>query len=408
METLRFLMVSTHFPPLHLGGDAIFVDYLSRELIKRGHEVDVLHSPAAYELLRKRTAAPPAKALEGGPTVHHFTSRLGRMSPLMALTLGRWSQAERALRQLADRLKPDVVHWHNTRGFIGRPFPIAGALSLYTVHDYTPVCPRSTLLRPSMRVCEEPVLCTVCCMRWRKPPQLWRTGGRRVLRYHPDLKLLSPSEFVAKQLAEDGVTVHRVLRGFVPDLAQTYGLSESVDESIVYLGLLEKHKGVEVLLDAFIRTRNEQGFRLRILGEGTLRTKLRLTANQSGVSDRVETPGFLPRKEVEQLRRNAVAQIVPSTWYENAPSTALEAYSLGVPVVASDIGGLPEIVDASAGSKIFRPGDSRQLGEILVSLWNDRGSMAEAKRKARRAYETRFRPDIHVDEYLKLVKESVS
>jgi glycosyltransferase involved in cell wall biosynthesis len=405
METLRFLMVSTHFPPQHLGGDAIFVDYLSRELIKRGHEVHVLHNPAAYELLRKSKNSGASKEPQGGPSRHVYSSRTGRMDPVMALFLGRWARAERMLRDLENEIKPDVVHWHNTRGFIGKPFPIKNTVSLYTTHDYTPVCPRSMLLRPDLKACENPRLCTICCLKWRKPPQLWRIGNRRVLRYSPELKVISPSEFVARRFRKEGVEVYRVLRGFVPDYSQNYTITESPKDSLVYLGLLEKHKGVETLLDAFIRSREKQEFRLHMIGEGTLKGRLRARAAEGKVADRVVIPGYLPRKEVEEIRRSSVAQIVPSTWYENAPATALEAFSLGVPVVASNIGGISEIIGPDSGSMTFRPGDVEQLAEILVTLWNEKDQMTEQRRKARKAYETRFRPDIHVAEYLRIIEE---
>ncbi len=323
----------------------------------------------------------------------------------MALFLGRWVRAERVLRDLEKEIKPDVVHWHNTRGFIGKPFPIKDTISLYTTHDYTPVCPRSMLLLPNLKACENPRLCAICCLKWRKPPQLWRIGNRRVLRYSPELKVISPSEFVARRLRKEGVEVYRVLRGFVPDFSQNYPITESPKDSLVYLGLLEKHKGVETLLDAFIRSRDKQEFRLHMIGEGTLKGRLIARAAEGRVADRVVIPGYLPRQEVEEIRRSSVAQIVPSTWYENAPSTALEAFSLGIPVVGSNIGGLPEIIGPDSGSMIFRPGDVEQLAEILVTLWDEKDRMTEQRRKARKAYETRFRPEIHVTEYLRIVGE---
>jgi len=403
METLKFLMISTHFPPQQLGGDAVFVEYLSKELIRRGHEVHVFYSPAAFELLRDIDSVPPMSGDDHGPTRHPFRSALGRMDPLMALSLGMWGRAKRALVRLEGELNPDVVHWHNPRGFIGRPFPFQNAASLYTTHDYTLVCPRSNLLKPDLSVCNDPRWCTICCMRRKKPPQLWRMGTHRVLRFDSALKVVSPSEFMANRIRNEGVPVHRVLRGFVPDIGKTYMREGTGDDTIVYLGLLEQHKGIQTLVDAFAKTRDKQGFKLVIIGEGTLRERLMARISRDGLSARVFTPGFLSRDAAEGIRKEAVAQIVPSVWYENAPSTILEAFSLGVPVVASDIGGLPEMVSPDAGSATFKAGDANQLAELLLQLWQDRSNLEDKRRMARSAYESRFTSEIHVTEYLRMI-----
>jgi glycosyltransferase involved in cell wall biosynthesis len=404
METLRFLMVSTHFPPQHLGGDAVFVDYLSRELIKRGHEVHVFHSPSSYELLRE--ARPVVPDAENGLTRHGYSSALGRLYPVLELSFGLRGGASDKLKELARDIKPDVVHWHNTKGFMSRPFTVEGASCLYTAHDYTTVCPRSNLLRPNMRICETPRLCTVCNLRWRKPPQLWRAGkNHRVISIPEEMKVLSLSDFVAERLGRDGIKVHRVIRGFVPDLGDGVGPRTSSRDTIVYLGLLEYHKGVFQLLDAFASTRDKQGFKLLMIGEGTSKEQLKRRAAEHGISDRVSIPGFLSREKAEAIRKDAAVQIVPSVWYENAPSTILEAYSLGLPVLASDVGGLPEIVGPESGSVLFKMGDVEALGRLLIDTWNSRDALGERRRKARTTYETRFRPDVHVAQYLSLVSE---
>jgi len=402
METLKFLMVSTHFPPHHLGGDAQFVEYLSRELIERGHEVHVFYNPAAYRLLRGKAASDRAMPKDD-INRHLYSSSAGRVEPLLALSIGMWRRAAQKLLELSADLRPDVVHWHNPRGFIGKPFPITGSICLYTNHDYTPVCPRSNLMRPGMVPCDDPRLCSVCCMRWLKPPQIWRTGGRRVLRFPEDLRLLSPSEFMARRLRSEGVSVHAVLRGFVPDLGRRLPLSDGAGDSIIYLGLMEPHKGVRTLLDAFIGSKDSHDFELYLIGEGSMRHQIDQQVRRLGLSHRIKVTGFLPRAEVERIRGSATVQVVPSVWYENAPSVVLEAYSLGIPVVASDIGGLPEMVGPEAGSSVFPPGDDAALAGLFSEAWEKRHALGESRGKARRIYEERYAPEIHVREYLKII-----
>jgi len=153
METLKFLMITTHFPPYHLGGDAVFVEYLSKELVKRGHEVHVLHSPAVYEMFRSADESISHKNASDGINRHPYRSRRGKLGALTTLTLGICRKPTQTAGELAIRINPDVVHWHNTRGFIRAPIQFDDEVSLYTSHDYGAICPRSNLLRPNLDIC---------------------------------------------------------------------------------------------------------------------------------------------------------------------------------------------------------------------------------------------------------------
>ena len=403
METLRFLMVSTHYPPYHLGGDAVMVDYLSRELVRRGHEVHVLHSPSVYESLRGRGTSNHTAKKEGDPLVHTPPIGGGRLQLLMTLAFDSSAKSRKETADLARRLKPDVVHWHNTKGFIGRPFAVPGAVSLYTAHDYYLVCPRSNLIRPDMSFCQKPKACMLCTLRWRKPPQIWRGGNNRVV--HPDagMTVLAPSEFLADRLRRDGIKVDHILRNFVPDVGIVSSGPRPRRDSIAYVGMLEPHKGPHSLLEAFASTRDRQHFKLHIIGEGSLKKRLVERAKQLGLSDRVNVPGFIPREDVKSILSDVAFLVVPSEWPENAPLTVLEAFSLGVPVLGSDNGGLPEILGPESGSMTFKEGDVGALGEALVSMWKGDKDLDAMSRKAREAYETRFSPETHIAQYLAMI-----
>jgi glycosyltransferase involved in cell wall biosynthesis len=402
METLRFLMVSSHYPPNHLGGDAVMVQYLSNELARRGHEVHVLHDPAVYSLVRKVRAANPDAIIERGPAIHTTASKSTRLGILLRLSLDWSGKAKDEVDRLSRELKIDVVHWHNTKAFMGQPFASPGRIALYTAHDYYLVCPRSNLAKPDMSFCQKPLLCQSCLLRWKKPPQFWRVGSGRVIRLAPEIKVLSPSEFMAKRLKQDGLSVHHLLRNFVPDLGAR---SPKGLVSIVYVGMLEIHKGPRTLLEAFARSRDLQGFKLHIIGEGSLKDELRARVEDMGLTGRVNVPGFIPRSEVQSLLQNSTAMVIPSEWPENAPLAALESLSMGVPVLGSDQGGLPEILGPDSGSVIFRAKATDELAKEIVSFWERRDDMDGERRKARIAYERRFSPDVHLDQYMRIINK---
>ena len=398
-------MVSSHYPPNHLGGDAVMVQYLADELARRGHEVHVLHDPEVYSLVRNARIRNPVQYEKVGPIIHKPASRSTRSEIILRLSLDWSGKMREEVSGLSRSLKVDVVHWHNTKGFIGRPFAPQDKTTLYTAHDYYLVCARSNLARPDMSFCQNPFLCQTCLLRWRKPPQLWRVGHRRVIQPPSEIEVICPSDFMSQRLKRDGVTAHHLLRNFVPDPAPSVSAEPSTGDSIAFVGMLEPHKGPRTLLEAFAMSRDRQGFKLHIIGEGSLRSELNDRVKDLGLVDRVSVPGFLPRLEVECIRRNSAALVVPSEWPENAPLTALESLALGVPVLASDAGGLPEIVDSELGSMIFKAGDISSLTDCIASLWQNRAHLGEMKRKAREAYVNRFSPALHIAQYLKIIHE---
>lgn len=405
METLRFLMVSTNFPPYNMGGDAIFVGYLSEELARRGHEVHVAYNPSVYRILRGELPKGHEKNSTNSVVRHEYSPVAPRLNLATSLMFGIDSRTGRWLRSLESGFSFDVVHWHNTKGFISRPFAVSGAVSLYTSHDYNAICPRSNLIRPGNRVCELPELCQICLLRWRKPPQLWRLGRSRVLRFPEGFKILCPSEYIAKRLREDGVPVHRVLRGFVPDPGRAPSEATDREDTIMFVGILERRKGPQTLLQAFIDSRREQGFKLALVGEGPLRKNLMERVRSNGIQDRVSVPGFISRSDLRTMLSCSSLMVIPSEWPENAPSTALEAFSFGVPVLGTKEGGLPEILTPESGSMLFNAGNVRELSELLVSLWQDKHALRRMGNMARRIYEERFSPEAHIVRYMTAIDE---
>ncbi len=407
METLRFLMVSSHYPPSHLGGDAVMVRYLSEALSKQGHEVHVLHNPSVYKVVRGGEIRAGDSTESLAPSLHSSSSA-GTLRVLASLAFDTSGKARTEVVNLAHEAKVDVVHWHNTKGFVGRPFSIPGTLSVYTAHDYYLVCPRSNLMKPDMSFCTQPRLCQFCLVRWRKPPEIWRTGHRRVIKLPKEMGVISPSRFLSARLKRDGIDVRAVLRNFVPDPGDVGTTPSDTQDLITFTGMIEPHKGPMTLLEAFAKCRDKQGFKLKIIGEGSQRPQLQARIEELGLADRVNAPGFVTDAELRSIRGRSAAVVVPSEWPENAPLVVLESLAMGVPVIASDAGGLPEILNQDSGSEVFKQGDVESLSECLVSRWQERDNLAELRKKARLAYLERFSPSAHVSEYLEIVRGSHS
>jgi glycosyltransferase involved in cell wall biosynthesis len=383
------------------------VEYLSKELVRMGHEVHVLHNPVVYSILRNAKHSVQMDSTDTNPVLHGFSGS-SRMTVLMTLSFDMSGGARDEVRRLAKEVKADVLHWHNTKGFIGRPFSLPGTKSLYTSHDYYLVCPRSNLAKPDMSFCTNPKNCLLCVLRWKKPPQFWRAGRSRVIRLPKEMTVLCPSEYVSRRIGQDGITQSRLLRNFVPDRRASRTLGQPLRESLVYVGMLEPHKGPQILLEAFARSKDRHGFLLHIVGEGSIKEVLRMRTKALHLEKRVAIPGFINRSAVESILADAAALVVPSQWPENAPLTALESFAMGVPVVGSDQGGLPEILGEESGSMMFAGGDVDALANAIVSIWIDRQNLETRSRKARMTYEQRYSPEVHMAQFLRIVDDRLN
>ena len=394
METLRFLLATTFYPPYHLGGDAVHVQYLAEALAARGHEVHVEFSPAAYRL--KRRGTPPRGPTNHDVRIHPIPSPFGRAQPIAAYAFGRSAGVSRSHEALVREIRPDVVHVHNISllglGVLKRP---PDALMVYTAHDYWARCPRSDLLKYGKRPCETPS-CVACCVVSRRPPQLWRFGKR--WRGLPGLDLaIAPSRFMAGAIGPSlrCPVVH--IPNFAPDPNPEGTLSEPEDY-FLFVGVMEPHKGLPIIADAATRP---GPLKSKIVGQGSLERSLKLLQSQ-GVA-RLDMEGWVSRERLSQLYRRARALLIPSIWPENAPLVAVEALAWGAPLLTSRRGGLEELLYGGATGRAFEPTGDGLVTAVEAFLADD---LPHKLRSAcRGAFVANHRPETYVDRYMEIVRK---
>lgn len=177
-----------------------------------------------------------------------------------------------------------------------------------------------------------------------------------------------------------GVDVAR----FAPALKNQPGNGSAL--RIGYVGRLDQHKGVQVVLDAI---GDEPGWQLEVVGDGEHAGKLK--AKAADVGARVRFRGYVPNAELPELYRSFDLLVVPSlptsSWDEQFCRVAVEAMASGVPVVASATGALPEVV--GEGGLLFPPGDSQALRSLIQRLAKDREGRKALGEQAR-AWSARF------------------
>ncbi len=396
---LRFCMVTTFYPPHNFGGDGVGIQRLARALVRRGHEVTVVHDVDAYNA-RHRGPAPAAGEDDEGVRVVRLKSGLGTLSPLLTQQLGRPVANRAALRKLLADGSFDVIHYNNI-SLVGGPGVLAygRAVKVYEAHEHWLVCPSHVLWRHGQEPCDRRE-CLRCVLHARRPPQLWRYTGllERHLR-HVDV-FIAKSEFSRRKHHEFGFPRDmEVLPYFLPDPVPGTQVERARSAQLrpyfLFVGRLERIKGLDDVLPLF---RAYEDADLVVAGEGEYGEHLRQLA---AGNPRVRFLGHVPLEKLGELYAGATALIVPSVCFETFGIILIEAFRRGTPVIARRIGPFPEIVDRAGAGLLFD--DAAGLLAAMRRLQADAALRADFARRGFDAFRRHWCESAVVPRYLELV-----
>jgi len=331
-----------------------------------------------------------------GHTVLRHEDNNERISPA-AIGTARdavWSRRSfRRLESLAQTNAIDVAHFHNTFPLISPSAYYAvrraGVPVVQTLHNFRLICAGATLSRNGS-ACESciehrSVLPGIAhaCYRNSRPAtaalstmlavhRLVGTYQRQVDTYIA-LSSFARRKFVAGGLPGDRVVVKPNFVSPDPGVGQGRG------GYALFVGRLSEEKGLKTLATAW---RTATAIPLRVVGDGPLSD----TAWPEGVT----LLGVQPQEQVMALMQNATILILPSTCYENAPLTIVEAFACGLPVIASDIGSLPEFVRHRHTGLLFSSGDPQDLARQVRWAFEHPEELRAMRVNARREYEEKY------------------
>lgn len=351
------------------GGADTFFRKLNGALRARGHRVIEFSTSDP----RNWSADPDAVfvwGLDATDAEHAGLLELGR-----AFLHGVWNrEAARAMTELLARLRPDVLHVHNlfyqlSHSVLRVPRRL-GIPVVLTLHDYHPVC-ASNYLYTHGRICEDckqgiHKILTNRCFHDRLAPSAMAFLSM-ALRSRPGAYLdrvahvVSPSWFLVDKIREFGVQLPAVTVLPVFYEPPPAAALSPPGADVVYLGQLLPQKGVNDLLALAARTPH----RVVFAGAGPLQGVVEEAARRS---PNVRYDGFVTGPDLERVIAGARCIVVPSLWYENAPAVILDAYARGRPVVASRIGGIPEIVEHEVTGLLVEPGNLEALAAAIDRL----------------------------------------
>jgi glycosyltransferase involved in cell wall biosynthesis len=366
-DPLSVLLLTDLYSPV-VGGLEGHVQALARSLARRGHRVTVVtqRHPGAPD--RERADGVEVRRIDGWS---RFLGRFYEDPAYRFLPPAPDPGLVRALKAIVDEIRPQIVHAHSwiLYSALALPSRLRSYATLMTLHDYGLGCARKTLVQRGGGRCSGPALlkCLACAPGQYGLPvgtalvtslRASRPLHRRVDRF---LAVSSSVQTRVREYAE-GTPVEVVPNFLAADVTALASRERPTflpqgDGYLLYVGELSAHKGVDVLVRAYQRLADPPP--LVLIGRRVPGLEL------DGIDGVVVVPGAA-RPDVVAAFQHASIAFVPSVWDEPCPTVALEAMACGRPLIASRVGGLPDIVaDGETGILVPHADDAALAGATL-------------------------------------------
>ncbi len=310
--------------------------------------------------------------------------------------------------------KPDLVHVHNF-------FPIltpsiydacadARVPVVQTLHNYRLICPQALLLRNG-KPCEKCVTGSAYhavlygCYRGSRlvslvPARMVSINRRRGTWRGKVTRYIALTRFAKEKFIEGGLPADRIAvkPNFVADPAAKHGPDAVRRGGALFVGRLSPEKGIGTLLQAW----RDLAVPLRIIGDGPLAARVERCDHRA-----VKGLGRKARPEVIKEMRRAAFLIMPSQWYEAFPVVIVEAFATALPIIASRLGAMSELIDDGVTGLHFRPGDPADLAAKVRWAAEHPSDMRRMGDNARRVYEDRYTPESNYRQLMAIYDEAV-
>jgi glycosyltransferase involved in cell wall biosynthesis len=404
------IMLTVHqfFPEWQSGTEVLTLD-TAKTLIARGQDVEIWtghHQPhpkgLSYEF----------SEYQGIPVHRYYYDPDNESSGDRARTEYENQDFAKLFAGHIKERKPDIVHAFHLYRLSSSALKTAhnaGASTVFTPTDFWPICPAIQLLKPDDQLCSGPECNSWNCMEHligkkmpsymkHLPPsavQIWarllelfdpKQYGRfrsilmRMPHHRRQLAyvdaILVPTHFMKKMLIDNGIPSKKFLHqsfGINLDHIHATGKNNRTDRlRIGFIGTLIRHKGPHVLIQAVKELPLDVPIDVRIYGRPTdvpeYSKYLHVLADNDS---RISFCDTFPNNEIGKIMSDIDALVVPSIWYENTPLVVFSAQAAKTPVIASNLGGLSEVISHEVNGLLFTAGDPFSLAQTLLRVTNN-------------------------------------
>jgi glycosyltransferase involved in cell wall biosynthesis len=424
------ILLTTHvFLPEHSAGTEILTFHSAKELQARGHEVEICTGFQAKPGLNDEQRFDDYE-YEGLRVhrFHHDLSPMGQQSNIVELEYDNHLCRQWFTRHLRD-FKPDIVQFFHLGLLSASIIDACVELEIpmvMTPTDYWLVCPNYQLRLPDNTPCRGPDPDSVNCLkhavaRTQAKPVAWafnhlpdplvggmmraiQGGAFSGARFSPQVialskrpsflkermnklsRVVAPSQLMVQLLTANGLDSQRVVYsrfGIRPTPAVVRRPASDGRLRIGFIGGLSEHKGAHLLIEAFRHLSNSHPMDLSIYGRRDLDPRyfdrlLKLAAND----DRVRFCGTFPNDQIGQVFSELDVLVVPSIWYENTPLVIYSAQAADCPVIATNLGGMSEVIEHGKNGLLFESGNVLQLAQCIERVARDRDFLNELAKNA--------------------------
>jgi glycosyltransferase involved in cell wall biosynthesis len=323
-----------------------------------------------------------------------------------------WSRRSAAEVEAAcDIFQPQLIHAHNTFPLVSPSIYWTAARKripvIQTLHNFRMLCPQGTFLRNG-GICEDCIgklpwrAIARKCYRKSIPQSavlVSMLGIHRIAGTYRNkvTRFIALSAFLRDRFIAGGIPAEqlRIKPNFVESNRQP---SWNNRQGGLYVGRLSIEKGIGTLLEALREGANNN---IEVIGSGPC---------EATVSEHLEERylGFLPKEDIQNRMHCASFLIVPSIGYEHLPTTILEAFSCGLPVIASRFGSLAEIVQDGVTGMLFNSGDATDLARKILWAEAHPEQMQKMGRAARVEYEAKYTPSINYKIMVDIYEDAIA
>lgn len=322
--------------------------------------------------------------------------------------------ARRNLATLLHTEHPDIAHLHNIYTQLSpsilHTLKEKGTPVVMTVHDHHLVSPQYNIWAEGCGTDDRNVgILKGALSRYHKGSVLASAIQTATYKFHRWLRIyernvdifLCPSMYMKRQLIAGGIPKQKVrVIPYGMDATQVVPRFDH-DGYFLFVGRLSDEKGVETIIRA---AEYLPEYTFKIVGQGPQMSHLHALADHL---ENVELLGFRAGEELQALYEGAQAVLVPSRVHENFPLTVLEAMAAGKPVIASRVGGIPEMVEDRVSGLLVNPIDLEGWVEAIVRLAEHEDQREQYAYAARERVETHFKQADHYRQIMDTYKELV-
>lgn len=332
-------------------------------------------------------------------------------------------EAKEQLTKLIEQEKPDIAHLHIFYGKLtSSVLPVLKKYnipSVMSVHEYRMLCPIYLMLDQNNKLCD---LCAkgnyMNCFQKKCNNNSYAFSVVSAIECFVRDKFFSYEKYINKFIMVSkfinnkhleykpslkNKTIH--LYNFL-NINEYFIKDQKKTNNYLFIGRLSNEKGIMTLIKAF---KEFPTLNLRIAGDGIMKDDILNYITKHDVHN-IELLGFLNTTQIKEIQSKSDYLIIPSEWYENNPMVAIEALAMGIPIIGSDIGGIPELVSQEENGFLFNPTDLQDLIKTIKKASTiDEDTYQKLSFNAREFAEKNFDKEEHYNKliltYNELIKE---